>query len=94
MMENKTMRISVTYAEPSKQRWFELEVPIDTCAEEAIRLSGILQQFPEIDLDDNKIGVFGRVIKLQQPLKEGDRVEIYRPITADPETVERRDEED
>ena len=88
------MRISVTYAEPSKQKWFELEVPDETSAEEAINLSGILQQFPEIDLEENKIGVFGKVVKLQQPLKEGDRVEIYRPITADPETVERRDDND
>jgi putative ubiquitin-RnfH superfamily antitoxin RatB of RatAB toxin-antitoxin module len=90
-MEERTMRISVTYAEPGKQRWLELEVPQSSCAEEAIRLSGILQQFPEIDLEENKVGIFGRVVKLAQQLKEGDRVEIYRPITADPETVERRD---
>ncbi len=88
------MRISVTYAEPTKQRWLELEVAEQTSAEEAIRQSGILQQFPEIDLEENKIGIFGKVVKLQQPLKEGDRVEIYRGITADPETVERRDEAD
>lgn len=87
------MRISVAYAEPSKQRWLALDVPEQTCAEEAIRLSGLLQQFPEIDLEKNKIGVFGLVVKPQQPLKAGDRVEIYRPITADPETVERRDED-
>ena len=87
------MRISITYAEPSNQRWFDLEVPDETCAEEAITLSGILQQFPEIDLEENKIGIFGKVVKRQQMLKEGDRVEIYRPITADPETVERRDED-
>lgn len=92
-MEKQTMRISVTYAEPGKQRWLELEVPEPSSAEEAIRLSGILQQFPEIDLEENKVGIFGRVVKLAQPLKEGDRVEIYRPITADPETVERRDED-
>lgn len=88
------MRISVTYAEPSKQRWLELDVPEDTCAEEAINMSGILQQFPEIDLETNKVGIFGKAIKLEQLLKEGDRVEIYRPIIADPETVERRDEAD
>lgn len=88
------MHISVTYAEPTKQRWLELEVAEQTSAEEAIRQSGILQQFPEIDLEENKIGIFGKVVKLQQPLKEGDRVEIYRGITADPETVERRDEAD
>lgn len=88
------MRISITYAEPTSQRWFELEVADDSSAEQAINQSGILKQFPEIDLEQNKIGIFGRVVKLEEPLREGDRVEIYRPITADPETVERRDEED
>ncbi len=88
------MRISVTYAEPRKQCWLELDVPEDTNAEDAIRLSGLLQRFPEINLEENKVGIFGKVIKLEQMLREGDRVEIYRPITADPETVERRDVED
>lgn len=88
------MRISITYAEPTSQRWFELEVADDSSAEQAINQSGILKQFPEIDLKQNKIGIFGRVVKLEEPLREGDRLEIYRPITADPETVERRDEED
>lgn len=87
------MRISVTYAEPSKQRWIDIDVPDETSAEEAIRLSGLLDEFPEIDLEENKFGVFGKVVKPAQPLKEGDRLEIYRPITADPETVERRDED-
>lgn len=86
------MQISVTYAEPSKQKWIELDVPEETTVEEAIRLSGLLDIFPDINLDENKFGVFGKVAKPAQPLKEGDRVEIYRPITADPETVERRDE--
>jgi len=92
-MENEKMRISVTYAEPTKQKWLEIDVPEQTTAEEAIRLSGLLEMFPEIDLEENKFGIFGKVVKPVQELKEGDRVEIYRPITADPETVERRDEE-
>lgn len=88
------MRISVTYAEAGKQQWIEIEVPEETSAEEAIRLSGLLEQFPEIDLRENKFGVFGKVVKPAQLLSEGDRLEIYRPIIADPETVERRDETD
>lgn len=87
------MQISVTYAEPSKQLWIDLEVPDETTAEEAIKLSGVLEKFPEIDLEENKFGVFGRVVKANYALREGDRLEIYRPITADPETVERRDED-
>jgi putative ubiquitin-RnfH superfamily antitoxin RatB of RatAB toxin-antitoxin module len=87
------MRISITYAEASKQRWIEIDVPDETSAEEALHLSGLLEEFPEIDLEENKFGVFGKVVKPVQSLKEGDRLEIYRPITADPETVERRDED-
>jgi len=87
------MKISVTYAEPKSQKWIELDVPEETTAEQAIQLSGLLEQFPEIDLSENKFGVFGKVAKPALVLQEGDRVEIYRPITADPETVERRDED-
>ncbi|MFO7592509.1 MAG: RnfH family protein [Pseudomonadota bacterium] len=85
------MQISVTYAEPGKQRWVMLEVDKMTTAIEAIQQSGLLEQFPEIDLEENKFGIFGKVVKPGHPLQAGDRVEIYRPITADPETVERRD---
>lgn len=85
------MQISITYAEPNKQQWIELEVEEMTTAIEAIQQSGLLEKFPEIDLEENKFGIFGKVVKPGHPLKAGDRVEIYRPITADPETVERRD---
>jgi putative ubiquitin-RnfH superfamily antitoxin RatB of RatAB toxin-antitoxin module len=49
-----------------------------------------LHQYPEIDLVEQKVGVFGKISKLETPLKEGDRVEIYRKITADPQQVQRR----
>jgi putative ubiquitin-RnfH superfamily antitoxin RatB of RatAB toxin-antitoxin module len=58
---------------------------------EAIECSGLLPQFPEIDLSTQAVGIFGRIVKLDTRVNDGDRVEIYRPITADPETVERRD---
>ncbi|MGM0594423.1 MAG: RnfH family protein [Pseudomonadota bacterium] len=86
------MKISITYTDAVKQPWFDLAVPDQTTAEEAIALSGITDQYPEIDLAVNKFGIFGKVVKPTHELKEGDRLEIYRPITADPETVERRDE--
>lgn len=86
------MHISITYAEPNKQRWIELDVEEGITALDAIRQSGLLEQFPEINLEENKFGVFGKVVKPQHLLKSGDRLEIYRPITADPETVERRDQ--
>ena len=61
---------------------------------QAIEHSGLLEQFPEIDLDNQKVGIFGKVTKLEAKVVEGSRIEIYRPITADPELVERRDQDD
>lgn len=87
------MQISVSYSEPDQQVWLTLEMPDDTNARAAIEKSGVLKMFPDIDLEKQKVGVFGRVVKLDAPLKPGDRVEIYRPITCDPTTVPRRDSE-
>ncbi len=84
------MRIGVCYAEADRQLWLRLEVPEDSVVEEAIHRSGILQRFPEIDLAKQKVGIFGKLVKLNSPLREGDRIEIYRPIIADPKTVKRR----
>ena len=66
-------------------------MPDDSTVQGAIEKSGILSMFPTIDLSAQKVGVFGRVVKLDAVLKPGDRVEIYRPITCDPQTVPRRD---
>jgi putative ubiquitin-RnfH superfamily antitoxin RatB of RatAB toxin-antitoxin module len=88
------MHIGVAYADKFKQTWLKLDVPEGSTAREAIERSGLLDQFPEIDLTANKIGIFGRLVKLDARLTDGDRVEIYRPITADPETVPRRDQPD
>ncbi|MDR1936040.1 MAG: RnfH family protein [Candidatus Accumulibacter sp.] len=85
------MQIGVAYSEPSQQTWLNLEVPETATVQEAIERSGILEQFPHIDLENQKVGVFGKLTKLNAALKAGDRVEIYRPIIADPETVPRRD---
>ena len=85
------MQIGVAYSEPGQQIWLNIEVPDDSSVNDAIQRSGILKQFPYIDLAAKKVGVFGRLVKLDAPLKPGDRVEIYREIIADPETVPRRD---
>ncbi|HYE37559.1 RnfH family protein [Methylocaldum sp.] len=84
------MHIGVCYAEADRQVWMRLEVPENSLVEEAIRQSGILKRFPEIDLAKHKVGIFGKLVKLDSPVKDGDRIEIYRPITADPKTVKRR----
>ena len=85
------MQVGIAYSEPAQQLWVNIEVPEGTAVGEAIERSGILRQFPHIDLLTQRVGVFGKVVKLDAALKPGDRVEIYRPITADPQTVPRRD---
>lgn len=87
------MNVGVAYADKFKKVWLKLEVPDGSTVQQAIEHSGLLNQFPEIDLDTQKVGIFGKLSKLTAKVVEGDRVEIYRDITADPETVERRDSE-
>ena len=90
------MNVGVCYAEADRQVWLRLETPEGSTVEQAIRHSGILSRFPEIDLQVQKVGIFGKLVKLDSTVKEGDRIEIYRPIIADPKTVRRRimDDED
>ena len=88
------MQIGVAYSEPGQQIWLNIEVPDESTVEDAIQRSGILKQFPHIDLAAQKVGVFGRLVKPDAALKPGDRIEIYRPIIADPATVPRRDHEE
>jgi hypothetical protein len=82
--------VEVAYAEPETQVIIPLHVSVGTTAEEAIKLSGVLETFPSIDLAVNKIGIFGKLGKLVQPLREKDRVEIYRKLIADPKEVRKQ----
>ncbi|MDT4329648.1 RnfH family protein [Methylomonas sp. MED-D] len=84
------MNVGVCYAQADRQIWMRLEVPEGSTIAEAIELSGVLSQYPEIDLETQKVGIFGKLAKLDTVVKEGDRVEIYRKITADPNQVQRR----
>ena len=84
------MQVAVAYADLAQQVWLRIEVPEDATLEQAIIQSSILRQFPEIDLTERQVGIFGKLAKLDAALKPGDRIEIYRAITADPATVPRR----
>ncbi|MDH5423772.1 MAG: RnfH family protein [Gammaproteobacteria bacterium] len=84
------MNIEVVYGLPDKQLLLSLEVDEPVTVEQAIELSGIKQHFDDIDLAVNKVGIFGKMAKLSDNLKAGDRVEIYRPLLADPKEVRRR----
>lgn len=85
------MNVGIAYADKFKQTWLKIDVPEGSTVQDVIDQSGILEQFPEIDLGKQKVGIFGKVTKLDVKVKEGSRVEIYREIVADPESVERRD---
>lgn len=87
MSEEKLMTVEVAYAQPHKQALLEVEVPVGATALQAAQQSGIAGKFADIDLDNAKMGIFGKVVSPKQVLKEGDRVEIYRPLQADPKDV-------
>ncbi len=88
------MNIGVAYADPRRQLWLRLDVPEGSTVREAIERSGILEKIPELDLDQQKVGIYGKLSKLNAVLQEHDRVEIYRALIADPNTVKRRDQDD
>ena len=81
------MYIEVAYALEDKQTLLNLEVDNDTTLKQAIELSGILETYPQINLTRDKTGIFGKIAKLDTILREKDRVEIYRPLIADPKEV-------
>ena len=87
MTEQTVINVEVAYALPEKQAIVALQVPEGTTALEAATQSGISQKFDDIDLDNAKLGIFAKVVSPGQVLREGDRVEIYRPLIADPKEV-------
>jgi hypothetical protein len=83
-MVGDVITVEVAYAKSDEQRIFELQVPPGTTARDAVEQSGVGEHFPEIDLENLKLGIFGKVAKPDVALQAGDRVEIYRPLIADP----------
>lgn len=81
--------IEVAYALPEEQVIIALDVPEGTTVQQAIELSGVLERYPHIDLSQQKVGIFGKLQKPDQVLRAGDRVEIYRPLIADPKQMRR-----
>ncbi len=89
-MAESMIRVEVAYALPEEQLILRLEVPEGTTALQAVELSGIGQRFPEIDMDNLRLGIFGKLKKPDQVLASGDRVEIYRKLIADPKEVRKQ----
>ncbi len=89
-MSDEKIKIEVVYALPDTQLLLKSEVPQGTTLAEGIRLSGMLDKHPEIDLEKGKFGIFGKLSKTDTVLREKDRIEIYRPLIADPKEVRRK----
>ncbi len=88
MSEN--INIEVVYALPHEQSLLKKSVSSGTTVAEAIQACGILQKYPEIDLGTVKLGIFGKLTKADAVLRDKDRIEIYRPLIADPKEVRRK----
>lgn len=84
------MRIGIAYSDGAQHCWLRIDVADEATVQDAIEHSGVLTMYPQIDLSQQKVGIFGKLTKLDAPLRPGDRVEIYRPITCDPTQVPRR----
>lgn len=87
---NDYITLEVAYALPKKQLIISFKAPANVTVKEAIVLSGILKKFNEIDLAKNKIGIFGKISTLNSKLQHKDRIEIYRPLIADPKEIRRK----
>ncbi len=86
----KQINIEVAYALPDEQVILTLEVPDDCLVEDAIKRSGILEKYPQINLANDKVGIFGKICKLGASLRNKDRIEIYRKLIADPKESRRQ----
>jgi len=84
------MKIGVAYGSTRRQVWLNIELDEGATVQDAIERSGILKQFPEIDLAKQKVGVFSKLTTLDAKLADGDRVEIYSALTVDPKTVKKK----
>ncbi len=85
------MKIEITYALPDRQELVTIDLPEGSTVMQAVEASGLLQKYPEIDPGGvNKLGVFAKLAKADTVLRDRDRVEIYRPLIADPKEIRRQ----
>lgn len=86
----ETIHVEVVYARPDRQEVAGLTLPAGSTAGQAIEASGLLARYPEIDLTKNKLGIYAKLAKADTTLRDRDRVEIYRPLIADPKEVRKQ----
>lgn len=87
---SESIRVEIAYALPHQQTVLSLQVSPETTVEQAIAQSGMLRKHPEIDLAKCKVGIFSKAAKLDSVLRDKDRIEIYRPLIADPKEVRKK----
>lgn len=87
---NDRINIEVVYALPHEQILLKLRMPQHTTVAEAIKLSGVMEKYPDIDLGRNKLGIYGKLARADAVLRDKDRIEVYRPLLADPKEVRRK----
>jgi putative ubiquitin-RnfH superfamily antitoxin RatB of RatAB toxin-antitoxin module len=86
----ETIRVEVVYALRESQDVIGLNLPAGSTAGQAIEASGLLAKHPEIDLAKNKLGIYAKLARVDTALRDRDRVEIYRPLIADPKEVRKQ----
>lgn len=85
-----SIQIEVAYARPERQEIVELKLPAGSSVQQAVEASGLLQRYPEIELAKAKVGIYGKLARLDTALRDKDRVEVYRPLIADPKEVRKQ----
>jgi len=89
-MVSTKINVEVIYALPKEQITFKVSAEQGATAQQIIEASGVLAKYPEIELNQNKLGIYSRLIKLDTVIEDGERVEIYRPLIADPKEMRKR----
>jgi len=86
----ESINVEVVYALPQRQEIVRLTLPNGSTLHQAVVASGLLEKYPDIDLARSKLGIYGKLSKPDTPLRERDRIEIYRPLIADPKEVRKQ----
>ena len=87
---SEMLRVEVCYALPEKQELVAVNLPEGATLQQALEASGLLGKYPDIDIKKNKFGIYAKLSKLDTPMRDRDRVEIYRPLIADPKEVRKQ----
>ena len=89
-VKDNVIHLTVAFAMPDQQVLKQVTVPAGATVQDAIQQSGFLHGFPQIDIKRNSVGIYGVLAKLSDVVHEGDRVEIYRSLIADPKSIRRQ----